>query len=478
MNVWQCGVAEFARAIKGCLEEKFNYIAIKGEISGFKPHSSGHAYFKLKEEEHIINAVCFKSQFNKINLAIDNGMQVCVYGKVTAYTSQSQYQIIAEKIELDGIGAMLAFIEKIKQKLEQEGLFDNKHKKPIPFFPNSIGIITSPTGAVIEDIKHRIEDRCPTKILLYSALVQGNKASAEIIAGIRYFNNLSENRPDVIIIARGGGSLEDLMPFNDEALARAVFASNIPIISAIGHETDYTIIDFVADKRAPTPTAAAEFAVPVLLELKRKLEYLSRQSRQTWQNYIQNNQQKLQFIYKSLPNLEQYMLKLTENIQKTIERYRFVSKNLLINKQNIIKTIKIPNLAVVLERKQLLLIDYQSKITNILQQNWQTKQIKFSKIYINKTASILHINQKKELINNYRNKITQQISINIANKINSLNHNYQMLTSYHYDNVLQRGFAIVYNENNQVVTDCSMLSNNLTIQLRDGKVKVKKEIIG
>jgi exodeoxyribonuclease VII large subunit len=205
-NVPQFSVAEFSKAIKLTIENAFGYVKISGEITGFKRASSGHLYFNLKEDNAVLTAVCFRNQANNIDFEIGDGLQICASGKITSYEGRSNYQIIVDKIEIAGIGAILEMIEKRRKKLAEEGLFDAIYKKKLPFFPKIIGVITSETGAVIEDIKHRILNRCPLHLMLYPSAVQGEKASREIIAGIKYFNNLKINRPEVIIIARGGGS--------------------------------------------------------------------------------------------------------------------------------------------------------------------------------------------------------------------------------------------------------------------------------
>ena len=274
-NILEFTVSQFSQNIKRLIEDNFGYVKINGEISGLKKASSGHWYFSLKDNTSLINAICFKNVAQLIAFEVSDGLEVSIFGRVTTYEGRSNYQIIVEKITIAGIGALLEAINKRKQKLLEEGLFDAIHKKPLPFFPKKIAVITSKTGAVLQDIINRISARCPTHILLYPSLMQGNQAAIEVIAGIKFLNKLPiAKRPQLIIIARGGGSFEDLLPFNDEDLVRAVFNSEIPIISAIGHETDTSLIDLVSDLRAPTPTAAAEIATPVLDDLVQKINYL------------------------------------------------------------------------------------------------------------------------------------------------------------------------------------------------------------
>jgi len=249
-----------------------NRLLVRGEISNFVNHRSGHFYFTLKDENSLIRAVMFKSAAMKLNFQPENGMRVIARGKVSVFPRDGQYQLYADDMELDGIGGLYVAFEQLKNKLAAEGLFDESRKRPLPRFPSKIGIITSPTGAAIRDMINVTGRRYPmAEITIYPALVQGSDAPRSLAAGIRYFNN-ADKRPDVIIIGRGGGSIEDLWAFNNEQLARFIANSEIPVISAVGHETDFTICDFVADRRAPTPSAAAELAVPDSYELHTRIK--------------------------------------------------------------------------------------------------------------------------------------------------------------------------------------------------------------
>jgi len=264
-------VGELAFALKRTVEDAFGRVRLRGEISGFKRHTSGHCYFRLKDMDAAIEAVLFRGSAGKLTIKPEDGMEVIATGRVTTYPGRSQYQIIVDTVELAGQGALLKLIEDRRKRLEAEGLFDADRKRALPFLPEVIGVVTSPTGAVIRDILHRLADRFPRHVLLWPVLVQGDGAAEQVARAIRGFNALEKNgavpRPDLLIVARGGGSLEDLMAFNEEAVIRAAADSQIPLISAVGHETDTTLIDFASDRRAPTPTAAAEMAVPVRAEL-------------------------------------------------------------------------------------------------------------------------------------------------------------------------------------------------------------------
>ena len=265
-------VSEISAEIKKCVETRFAHVRIKGEIFGCKRADSGHYYLSLKDENAIIAAVCWRGIAAGLKFKPEDGLEVIATGKITTFAGKSSYQLVIEEMEISGTGALLKLLEERKKQFAAEGLFDTAHKKPIPFLPQTIGVVTSASGAVIRDIIHRVRDRFPSHILLWPTPVQGEGAAEKIAAAINGFNALPQDgnitRPDVIIVARGGGSLEDLWPFNEEIVIRAVYNSEIPIISAVGHETDTMLIDYVSDKRAPTPTGAAEFAVPVKAELE------------------------------------------------------------------------------------------------------------------------------------------------------------------------------------------------------------------
>ncbi|HEY5597611.1 MAG TPA: exodeoxyribonuclease VII large subunit, partial [Kiloniellales bacterium] len=251
-------VSEISQAIKRTLEGSFEWVRVRGEISGFKRAASGHMYFSLKDENAVIDAVCWRGSAGRLGLAPEDGMEVIAGGRITSYPGRSKYQIIVERLELAGEGALLKLLETRKRALAAEGLFDAARKRPLPYLPEVIGVVTSPTGAVIRDILHRLADRFPRHVLVWPVLVQGEGAAEQVAAAIRGFNALPAGgpvpRPDLLIVARGGGSLEDLWAFNEEIVVRAAAESAIPLISAVGHETDTTLIDFAADRRAPTPT--------------------------------------------------------------------------------------------------------------------------------------------------------------------------------------------------------------------------------
>ncbi len=270
-NIPEYSVGEIAGALKRSIEDAFGRVRVKGEISRIYRAASGHAYLTLKDSDAVLEGICFRGSWEKLRFQPKEGLEVVVTGKLTTFAKKSQYQIIIDMVAPAGVGALMALLEERRAKLQAEGLFDAARKKPIPYLPQVIGVVTSPTGAVIRDILHRLRDRFPRHVLIWPVLVQGDTAAEKIAGAIRGFNALDADgavpRPDVIIVARGGGSIEDLWCFNEEAVVRAVADSVIPVISAVGHETDTTLIDYAADVRAPTPTAAAEMAVPVRAEL-------------------------------------------------------------------------------------------------------------------------------------------------------------------------------------------------------------------
>lgn len=271
-NAHEFSVSELAQAVKRAVEDEFGYVRVRGEISGYRgPHSSGHAYFTLKDDGASIDAVVWKTSMFRLKFKPEEGMEVIATGRLTTFPKSSKYQIVIEQLEPAGAGALMALLEERRRKLMAEGLFAAERKKKLPYLPRVIGVVTSPTGAVIRDILHRLDDRFPSRVVVWPVRVQGDTAAAEIANAVNGFNALAEGgpvpRPDLLIVARGGGSIEDLWSFNEEVVVRAVAASRIPVISGVGHETDTTLVDYAADLRAPTPTAAAEAAVPVRAEL-------------------------------------------------------------------------------------------------------------------------------------------------------------------------------------------------------------------
>jgi exodeoxyribonuclease VII large subunit len=315
-NIPEFSVSEITSLTKNILEENFERVRIRGEVSKIK-ENKGHLYFSLKDENFILNAICWSSAVPLLQVFPEEGMEVVAEGKITTYakSSISSYQIKVDQIELQGEGALLKLIEQRKKKLQAEGYFNEEHKKSIPFIPNKIGIITSPTGAVIMDIINRVQDRYPTHLLIYPISVQGNKSAGEIIKGIEFFNK--RINVDTVIIARGGGGAEDLLSFNDENVVKSAFASKIPIISAIGHETDFTLLDLVADYRASTPTAAAEKAVPEKTVLIEKIFAFNKQLISNFNLFLREKDKNVYQLVKSLNinNLKNFIKEKKDKIK-------------------------------------------------------------------------------------------------------------------------------------------------------------------
>jgi exodeoxyribonuclease VII large subunit len=305
-NVPELSVSELSAALKRTVEERFGFVRVRGEISNYRgPHSSGHVYFCLKDELARIDAVIWKGVFARLRTKLQEGLEVIATGRITTYPGKSAYQIIIDELEPAGIGALMALVEERRRRLSAEGLFAEARKRPLPFLPSCIGVVTSPTGAVIRDILHRIGERFPRHVIVWPVRVQGDSSAAGIAAAIDGFNALQEHgsppRPDVIIVARGGGSLEDLMSFNEEIVVRAAARSLVPLIAAVGHETDWTLIDHAADLRAPTPTAAAEKAVPVRSELAAILADLGRRHTAAALRGLERRRAELRALLRALP---------------------------------------------------------------------------------------------------------------------------------------------------------------------------------
>lgn len=287
------------------VEGEFGRVRLRGEISGWKRATSGHCYLSLKDEAAVIDGVMWKGQAAMLPFAAQDGIEVIASGKLTTYPGRSKYQIVIDRMELAGEGALMALFEKLKAQLGAEGLFDQSRKKQLPFMPRTIGVVTSPTGAVIRDILHRLADRCPTRVIVWPVKVQGAGAAEEVSAAVRGFDAIvpggSVPRPDLVIVARGGGSIEDLWAFNEEIVVRAVAGCSIPIISAVGHETDTSLCDHAADLRAPTPTAAAELAVPVLADLRLSLDAYAQRSERCARRYVERGRERVEAQARLLP---------------------------------------------------------------------------------------------------------------------------------------------------------------------------------
>ncbi len=304
-NIHEFTVSELAGSLKRTVEDAFGHVRVRGELGRVVVAKSGHVYFDIKDERSVIASIAWKGTAARFRFRPEEGLEVIIEGRMSTYPGRSQYQLIVETMEPAGAGALMALLEERKKKLAGEGLFAPERKQPLPFLPKTIGVVTSPTGAVIRDILHRLRDRFPRQVLLWPVLVQGDGAAEQVAAAIRGFNAMDPDgdvpRPDVLIVARGGGSIEDLWGFNEEVVVRAVADSNIPLISAVGHETDTTLIDYASDRRAPTPTGAAEMAVPVRAELKAQLDTLGGRLVASLSRLIERRRTDLRSAARALP---------------------------------------------------------------------------------------------------------------------------------------------------------------------------------
>ena len=422
-NIPEYSVTEISKSIKQVLDDTFGYVRVRGEISGLKQAASGHVYLHLKDESAIINGIIWKSNVSRLSFQPHDGLEVICKGRLTTgysdrYPGRSDYSIHIDSLMPAGEGALMALLEQRKKKFAASGLFDQIHKKQIPEYPNRIGVITSPTGAVIQDILHRIEERYPLNVILWPVPVQGDDSSELITQAIRGFNNndIEESiKPDVIIVARGGGSIEDLWAFNEENIVNAVFESKIPIISAIGHETDTTLIDLVSDLRAPTPTAAAEFVTPVKSELYEVVRKAQKELDQNIEYSIDEKKQHFKLVDHKLPaNLKVFINTLNSN---------FLTISSRLN-------------------------------TKILREQ---------------------LKSKIDTLNNYSNRIRISSKQYISSRIEKINSVSKLIESLSYKSVINRGYAVIRNSNKKPVQKISdiLSDNEINIELKDGILEGK-----
>lgn len=440
-NVAEFTVSEIAGALKRVVEEKFGYVRVRGEISGYRgPHASGHAYFALKDDKARLEAVIWRGFMEKLKFPPEEGMEVIAVGKLTTYPGSSKYQIVIEALEPTGVGALMALLENRKKKLAEEGLFDEAKKKPLPYMPRIIGVVTSPTGAVIRDIIHRISDRFPLHILLWPVRVQGETCGREVAAAIEGFNALplggSIPKPDVIIVARGGGSLEDLWGFNDEAVVRAVYASDLPVISAVGHETDWTLIDYVADWRAPTPTAAAEKAVPVKLDLEVYVASLGARLRMGLTRYFDFHQQKLRALVRGLPTVDQLF---------ALPRRGFD--------------------------------EISSRLQRALCVSYDKKRFYFHAISLRLAPRLLNTEKAQRNTKEYVTRLQRAFVHNVEKQRARIEVAFRLLKSTSYQNILERGFVLALGQDHKPIKRLAQFPETGQINLRffDGDISVVSE---
>lgn len=482
-NIPELTVSQLSSSIQNTIEESFSYVRIRGEISGAKFAPSGHLYLNLKDDKAILAAVCWKGNNIRLPFAIEDGIEVICTGKVTTYPGQSRYQLVIDSMEPAGVGALMALLEKRKKELAAEGLFDASRKKPLPYMPEVIGIVTSPTGAVIKDILHRLEDRFPVKVLLWPVLVQGDKAAAEISEAIDGFNKFNEStkypRPDVIIVARGGGSIEDLWPFNEEIVVRSTANSDIPIISAVGHETDTTLIDYASDRRAPTPTAAAEMAVPVRLELLALTDDMGARIKKSMLRLFDNKKEKIHNLSRMLPRPAQILDEKTQSLDILDSRLTRSLSHLTDIKEHKLASIfsRLKNPEQIMDKKIQQFNNLQSNLSRSFNHLIDIKEHKMTNLFskLQKPSKQIEISQM--LTENLFKRLTTQTNNLIDKKFSILNLNTKLLNSYHYKKILERGFAIVHSKNDGIIKSASDISTGqiLQIEFHDGKKTVISE---
>ncbi|MDC0857380.1 exodeoxyribonuclease VII large subunit [Rickettsiales bacterium] len=467
-KILEYSVSEISSSIKHVIESGFSFVKIRGEISNLKFHQSGHVYFNLKDANSVINSVCFKNVAHSLKIKPEEGLEVVVTGRVTTYSLRSNYQIIVSNIEIGGVGSLMALFEKLKKDLLAKGYFDSKHKKPIPKFPDTLYVITSETGAVIQDIIHRVGARYPLELVVAPVKVQGVGAELEIANRIAEINEIADkSRENTIIIARGGGSIEDLWCFNEELIVKAVFNSEIPIISAIGHETDTTLIDYVADLRAPTPTAAAELATPVRAELQNFL--LEKNNRLCLALNKKINESLLK-----ISSLERILNQGSNVIDEKYQRLDDLSDMLQYSIKSKLKLLKLGAETTIKQiRTPKQIFDfYQNKISNyenLLKANTNNKiQACFDKAkYLspNKNAIKQSIGFKKRQVENVDKKIHDLILQKIDQDKNHINNLAKLLESLSYKNVLARGFSIVRGDTGKIIKQKALLKLNKEIEI-------------
>src|SRR5215467_11819436 len=435
LNIVEWTVSELSSALKRTVEDAYGYVRVRGEVSGFKGASpSGHVYFRLKDDKAVIEAVIWKREFARMRMPPQEGLEVVVTGRLTTFSGSSKYQIVIDTLEPAGLGALMALLEERKKKLAAEGLFDPARKQLLPFLPGVIGVVTSPTGAVIRDILHRLADRFPRRVLVWPVRVQGDGSADQIAAAIRGFNALPEAgpipRPDLLIVARGGGSLEDLWSFNEEIVVRAAADSVIPLISAVGHETDVTLIDFAADKRAPTPTAAAEMAVPVRSELFAEVESLARRTVMCWQRAQESRRNELRAAARCL----------RANTHAHFRRFAESSARL---------TLRVLRGQVSHARDRLG--NGGERLTHATRSLLHRRRERFASLEARLKASRLanaqaqrqQIARARERVHRLSDRATRAIDTLLERLDARVTHHGQLLTALSYRGVLARGFALV-----------------------------------
>ncbi|MDC0073760.1 exodeoxyribonuclease VII large subunit [Alphaproteobacteria bacterium] len=434
-NSNEFSVTELSSLLKKTVEKNFELVRVRGEVSRIFLAQSGHAYITLKDENAVLETICFRNVYETIQVALKQGMEVIFEGRLSTFPKKSQYQLIVKNIKPAGIGALMAMLEKTKKRLIEEGLFSDENKKSIPFMPEVIGVITSIKGAVIKDILHRFKERFPSHVLIWPTLVQGDEAPDQIIRAIKGFNSLSKSskvvRPDIIIIARGGGSIEDLWCFNDEELVREVVKSNIPIISAIGHETDITLVDFAADKRAPTPTAAAEITVPVKLDILKQLKSFENRLSSNLLRQLGDSTERLVSSSKRLGTLDDILNESFQRLDFSFSKFILLFKN-NFNKFN----------------NSLALNQVKPSIINMRVKEMESRLLQV-KNFLEKSFTLYTIFNENKL-ELFSKKLDYNLIVKYYNtSFNNFNSLSKLFVSLSIESILQRGFVLVRDKDNK-----------------------------
>lgn len=471
-NVPELSVTELAGKLKRLIEGEFGQVRLKGEVSGYRgPHSSGHVYFSLKDESAKIDAVIWRGVFGRMRFRPEDGMEVIATGKLTTFPGKSNYQIVIEMLEPAGIGALLQQLEERRKRLAAEGLFDDARKQLLPFLPEVIGVVTSPTGAVIRDILHRLDDRFPRHVIVWPVRVQGETSAAEITNAIRGFNDLDPDgpipRPDLLIVARGGGSLEDLWSFNDEAVVRAAADSMIPLISAVGHETDWTLIDYAADRRAPTPTGAAEMAVPVRADLLQSTRDLGRRVHLAERRLLDRRRSDLRSAARALPSLDALIATPRQRLDLTVSRLsRSLERNASRHRASLVDL-----------QRRLLRLSPQARMSGLRAKldglRDRMAAARFASLRSEKQA----IDKARQRLNDLDMRRGRAVAVLFEKRRARVGTLAQLLASLSYQGVLQRGYALVTNEQGQIVRRAADAKTQprITLRFADGDLAATPE---
>ncbi len=482
-------VSELSSALKRTVEDAYGHVRVRGEISGFRgPHSSGHCYFALKDQSAKIEAVIWKGVYSRMRVRPQEGLEVIATGKLTTYPGSSKYQIVIEALEPAGIGALMALMEQRKAKLAAEGLFDAARKQLLPYLPEVIGVVTSPTGAVIRDILHRLADRFPRRVLVWPVRVQGEGSAEQVAAAIRGFNALQDGgaipRPDLLIVARGGGSLEDLWSFNEEIVVRAAAASMIPLISAVGHETDITLIDFVADCRAPTPTAAAELAVPVRAELFVEVASLARRVMLCWQRAQDGRRNELRGLARALPSAGEVLAIPRQRLDvAAMALPRALKANTQLHHRRFTQigaglTLRVLRAQVAHAKHNVGAAG--ARLAHCAQAVLRHRQERLAGFAIRLKASRLaraqayrdQIARNRERALRLLERARRALDTLLRRHDARIAHSGQLLSAYSYKSVLARGFALVRDARGQMVRTAASITcgARLTLEFADGRI--------